>query len=150
MTSRWPSFFLLLLLLTSGTAKRRKSSGVNHVNNRKRECESECAGEHEDDRSNCVLRCQSEACYAEVYLPEELEPGEIDLKRQRAFTACTSKEARQIQQNRFKKKEPAEAEDADSDTSPEADAATPASTSGSSNAGWRGLDGDAPQVQVEL
>ena len=50
---------------------------MNHVSNKKRECEEQCAGVNEDDRSNCVLRCQSEACYTEIYLPEELEPGEL-------------------------------------------------------------------------
>ena len=93
---------LLLLLLFNVVqpvhAKRRNrnrnTAGPDTVQHRKRECEIECKDEHDDDRSNCVLRCQSEACYQEIYMPEELEPGEIDLRRQRQFQACLSKEVR--------------------------------------------------------
>ena len=86
---------LLLLLLDAApaSAKRRKGAQAQGAN-KKRACEKvECADVHEDDRPNCVLKCQSEACYAEVY-SEELEPGEIDLVRQRAFNSCLSAEAR--------------------------------------------------------
>ena len=75
----------LLLLLLAGTpaAKRRRSSGKNsqqHTSSsRKRDCElTLCAHASEDDRSNCVLQCQSAECYAKVYADDELEPGEID------------------------------------------------------------------------
>ena len=93
---------MLLLLMTAWCAmakKRRHSSGSqsNHAAARKRECEEQCASVHEDDRPNCVLRCQSEACYEQVYLPEELEPGEIDLQRQRQFQQCVATEAREQQ-----------------------------------------------------
>ena len=73
---------ILLLLMPTTAAKRRKggtSHSSTHVAGRKRECETECAPVHEDERANCVLRCQSESCYEKVYLPEELEPGEIDV-----------------------------------------------------------------------
>ena len=102
---RVPFFFLALLLL-AGDAAAKKRRGTNAQAtagaNRKRECEVDCEHIHEDDRGNCVLKCQSEACYAEVYLPEELEPGEIDLKRQREFNSCMSKEARQQSAERMK------------------------------------------------
>ena len=88
---------LLLMALTPGMAKRRKSSsvGTNAIQGRKRECDTECASTDEDDRPNCVLRCQSAACYNEIFMPEELEPGEIDMQRQRAFQSCLQKEAQQ-------------------------------------------------------
>lgn len=92
---------LLLLLLNvvppvhaKRRSRNRNTAGPDTVQHRKRECEIECKDEHDDDRSNCVLRCQSEACYQEIYMPEELEPGEIDLRRQRQFQACLSKEVR--------------------------------------------------------
>ena len=90
---------LVLLSMSHAWAKsrRRKGKGAGHssLTNRKRECETEvCASVHEDDRPNCILRCQSQHCYAEVYLPEELEPGEIDMRRQRTFQTCLSTEQR--------------------------------------------------------
>jgi hypothetical protein len=45
-----------------------------------------------DYRPNCVLRCQSEACYAEVYAEAELEPGEVDSARSRKYQTCLAKE----------------------------------------------------------
>ena len=92
---------LLLVALSLGApahAKRRRggtAGGPTTTQLRKRECEQDCKDVNEDDRGNCVLRCQSEACYEEIYAPEELEPGEIDLKRQRLYNACITKEARE-------------------------------------------------------
>ena len=84
---------LLLLLLTNVAAK--KKTHQRNVNNRKRECEnSACAAVHVDERDNCVLRCQSAACYEQVYGGNELEPGEIDAKRTRDFNACVTQEGR--------------------------------------------------------
>ena len=124
---------VLVLLATPALAKRRRggsgSSSVNSVNSRKRECEQgDCAGAHEDDRPNCVLRCQSEACYEEVYMPEELEPGEIDLSRQRAFQTCLNNEVREAKRDRVKERRrpaaaassaAAPAEDAEASEAPE-------------------------------
>ena len=87
------SLFVLLLLLTASSAKRRKG-GHSQVTARKRECDADCAPVNEDERANCALRCQSEACYEEVYMPEELEPGEIDVARSRAFQSCVTAESR--------------------------------------------------------
>ena len=93
--------FLVALLLVPAHAKRRKGQTATYTTNRKRDCETqECAGLHDDDRGNCVLKCQSPTCYDEVYAAEELEPGEIDMKRQRAFSACLTSEARKLQQSR--------------------------------------------------
>ena len=83
---------LLLVALASGKKQRQAN---RQVNNRKRDCETQtCAAVHVDDKDNCVLRCQSEACYEQVYGGNELEPGEIDSKRSREFNACTGAEAR--------------------------------------------------------
>lgn len=106
---------VLLLLLSSalpGVAKKRPKSGssqTTHVAARKRECEEQCAAVHEDDRLNCVLRCQSEACYEQVYASNELEPGEIDLGRQRQFQSCVNTESREQHAAARKRKKPAEA-----------------------------------------
>ena len=98
---------LLLLLLAPPTgAKRRKGSSASaqHVNNRKRECEAEvCEDVHEDERGNCVLQCQSEQCFEEVYAAEPLEPGEIDMKRQRTFQNCLNAESRRAAAERFQR-----------------------------------------------
>ena len=68
---------LLLAILSTQTppasAKKRNRRNKN-INAMKRECEKgDCAKEHEDLRENCVLRCQSAACYEEIYGAEELE-----------------------------------------------------------------------------
>ena len=94
-----------LLLATPVVAKKRRRNSVHHENSvqgRKRECEDECSEVHEDDRPNCVLRCQSGTCYSEVYLAEELEPGEIDLARQKSFQACLSRELRAANKARLR------------------------------------------------
>ena len=83
--------------------KRRNNAAHNAVGGKKRECEANiCSHIHDDDRPNCVLRCQSEACYTEVYLPEELEPGEIDIARQRSFQNCLTREAREMRTNKIR------------------------------------------------
>ena len=89
-----PLLLLLLLLLAEPAAARKhRHKTTSSSNTRKRECEKNvCAGHHEDDKPNCVLRCQSEACYAEVYGGDELEPGEIDTRRARVFQTCLTNE----------------------------------------------------------
>ena len=92
-----------LLALDLPEAAGKRSRAQKQANSRKRECERDvCGGVHEDDRTNCVLKCQSETCYAEVYGQEELEPGEIDTKRQREFSQCQSREVREAKRNRGK------------------------------------------------
>ena len=111
---------VLLLFVTLPTSchakKRRNNAAHNAVGGKKRECEAGCSHIHDDDRPNCVLRCQSEACYTEVYLPEELEPGEIDIARQRSFQNCLTREAREMRTNKIRankqpKPQPAAAEE---------------------------------------
>ncbi|KAL1507777.1 hypothetical protein AB1Y20_007387 [Prymnesium parvum] len=88
---RW--YLLLVVCLAGASAKRRRTKEVNQ---RKKDCERDvCADVHPDQRPNCNLKCQSEACYEEIYGKEELEPGEIDSKRQREFTQCQNRESRE-------------------------------------------------------
>ena len=94
---------LVLISLEPCSSKRRNAAASPHatsVHKRKRECEDQCAGVAEDDQGNCVLKCQSSACYEEIYLPEELEPGEIDHKRYRAFQNCINAEQRKLDAER--------------------------------------------------
>ena len=96
---------IVALLFAAASAKKRKhtAAGNTHIQGRKRECETECLHEHDDHRPNCIMRCQSEACYTEVYA-EELEPGEIDLQRQRAFQTCITNEARNMRPSAAKQR----------------------------------------------
>ena len=117
---RWRVALLIALLSAPATAKRRGKATGSQVSSRKRECESECSDVDEDaypdHRANCVLHCQSAACYVQVYKPEELEPGEIDLKRQREFQSCVSAENRKAIADRHKRrKDPDPNEEADGD-----------------------------------
>lgn len=54
--------------------------------------EGPCSEWSADYQPNCILRCQSEACYETVYGGNELEPGEIDAARSRSFTSCLTRE----------------------------------------------------------
>ena len=86
---------VILSLFDTSSAKRRNNKGGRNVASAKRECErGECANSHEDDRENCVLRCQSASCYEQIYGTEELEPGEVDRERSRKFNNCLAVENR--------------------------------------------------------
>ena len=104
MASRRSSALALLAfaLCASGRPQtRRTQQQPSTAAKKKRECEDvTCARVHLDHKENCVLRCQSEACYEEIFMPEELEPGEIDTKRQRAFQTCLNAESRRLAQER--------------------------------------------------
>lgn len=125
MSRRLSAIIVLFLCAPAVVAKKRKQSSQNsnHIHGRKRECESECALTDEDERPNCVLRCQSETCYADVYLPEELEPGEIDLARQRSFGNCLTNEQRTANRRTRQKAAPEPAQPADNTVAPAADEA---------------------------
>ena len=101
---RWATAACLVLLVApeAACAKRRNRNMKNNAPSRRRDCERgndgdgfECHMADEDDRDNCILKCQSPACYAEVYAADELEPGEIDTKRSKKFNACVTKENRE-------------------------------------------------------
>ena len=59
---------------------------------RKKDCERDACGHLvPDEAANCVNRCTSELCFAQVYGPEaggDLEDGEVDSERERKFTTC--------------------------------------------------------------
>ena len=99
MMARW---LLVLLTLGSAAAKRRTNRGSTNMKSEKIECERTCLVEEPDEdlRPNCVLRCQSAECYNEIYMPEELEPGEIDTGRQRLFSACLTAETKKKMQEK--------------------------------------------------
>jgi hypothetical protein len=72
---------------------------------RRRACERRARDEawegcqSEDDPAvfeNCVLRCASAKCYADVYARDPLEEGEVDVERGRAFRACARDEFRKL------------------------------------------------------
>jgi hypothetical protein len=113
---------LLFVIVSSPAEAKRRNRAQNQVNNRKRECETvECVHMDEDGQSNCVLRCQSEGCYSQVYLPEELEPGEIDLRRQRQFQNCLNKENRQQLADRHKRQREGRGEEQEEEEEVEAE-----------------------------
>lgn len=86
---------LLVLLASCGEAAKRNSRHARNMQTRRRDCERiTCAGVHEYERENCILRCRSEQCYERIYGAEELEPGEIDAQRTRLFNTCESQEHR--------------------------------------------------------
>ena len=66
---RGAALLVAALLLAAPAAARKQNRASRQVNNRRRECErsEKCVAEHEDWRHNCVLHCQSPACYEEVY-----------------------------------------------------------------------------------
>jgi len=84
---------LLLLCASEPARAKRRNRGVKNTAAVKRECErTTCASADEDSRDNCVLKCQSQSCYDEIYASNELEPGEIDRERSRKFSTCLQKE----------------------------------------------------------
>ena len=86
---------LALAVLPVASAKSKQHRTNRQINTRRKDCEQQtCASVHVDDRENCVMRCQSPACYGQVYEGNELEPGEIDSKRARDFNACVNSEAK--------------------------------------------------------
>ncbi len=78
-------------------------------------CEKQvCAAIPPDENDNCVFHCTSPTCFTKVYAhdpvraaparprrcaaadpqPAQLEPGEVDMLRRRAFIACVREEFR--------------------------------------------------------
>lgn len=54
--------------------------------------EGPCSEWDADERPNCVMQCQSEACYASTFAGNELEPGEVDVVRGRQYQSCLTRE----------------------------------------------------------
>ena len=140
---------LLLFVAWPCEAKRRKHNSVQspHVAGRKRECEADCASVHEYEQQNCVLRCQSEACYSQIYLPEELEPGEIDVQRQRQFQTCITTEARERAVEARRQARVSPAGNGAAPAEPSSDAVD-AQAAAASTAGAEGADGSSASVEL--
>ncbi|KAG8456996.1 hypothetical protein KFE25_006608 [Diacronema lutheri] len=85
---------VVVLLLTGVDGKRRSKTSSDRSSRLERtQCEEGPCSEWDTDyRPNCVLRCQSDACYTAVYADNELEPGEVDTSRSRQYQTCLTKE----------------------------------------------------------
>mmetsp|Transcript_9570 Transcript_9570/g.24790 ORF Transcript_9570/g.24790 Transcript_9570/m.24790 type:complete len:115 (+) Transcript_9570:56-400(+) len=88
----------LLVLITIAAPiieakKRNKAAGDRVAKLERHQCEEGPCSEWDADlKPNCVMRCQSEACYESVFGEEELEPGEVDSVRSNKFQQCLRKE----------------------------------------------------------
>lgn len=49
-----------------------------------------------DEAMNCINNCTSTLCYKEIYGESPLEDGEIDERRNRAFTSCLRRETKNM------------------------------------------------------
>ena len=63
----------------------------NRYRNVANKCEfkTDCSYLEKHEKQNCVLKCMSKACYAEIYEFNPLEEGEID-QRFTSFKGCFS------------------------------------------------------------
>jgi hypothetical protein len=84
-----------------GIAGRSEHSEEDKREEANKQDKEDCAALHPDENDNCVNRCTSPACYAEVYAASPLEPGEIDMPRWRAFERCARKEAREAKRRQW-------------------------------------------------
>eukprot|EP00929_Paragymnodinium_shiwhaense_P000970 TRINITY_DN10117_c0_g1_i2.p2 TRINITY_DN10117_c0_g1~~TRINITY_DN10117_c0_g1_i2.p2 ORF type:complete len:132 (+),score=25.36 TRINITY_DN10117_c0_g1_i2:114-509(+) len=88
---------MLVALLIDGVAAKPKKYGGSQTSKvhwkKENECtKTACKMIHPDENDDCLAKCVSEACYAEVYGTDPLEPGEIDRPRTNKFNACVKKE----------------------------------------------------------
>jgi len=96
---------LLALCCCLGVTARKANRASRSVQAKRRDCErGSCQTGPEDDRGNCVLRCQSALCFQKIYGEEELEPGEIDPRRSRTFTACLNAEERETRRQKLRER----------------------------------------------
>ena len=90
--------------------KARRSHNKYHRlwRTRARECEALCGQRLAlDEAQNCIHRCTSPRCFEEVYGENPLEDGEVDNPRRRAFSACLTREQRQLAaEDRRQRREP--------------------------------------------
>mmetsp|Transcript_36722 Transcript_36722/g.117810 ORF Transcript_36722/g.117810 Transcript_36722/m.117810 type:complete len:121 (+) Transcript_36722:334-696(+) len=90
---------LLLLLLLAPVCGGPPRNRDRAFRGRARECETSppCAEIQPPElRANCVHECVSPRCYAQIYGDEPLEDGEVDAKRERAFTLCARREMHRV------------------------------------------------------
>eukprot|EP00913_Durusdinium_trenchii_P000038 g34.t1 len=88
---------MIVLLLATALADAKPKKYPQHTSKvhwkKEGECSrGPCAGFHADENDDCVSKCVSNTCYAEVYATDPLEPGEVDRVRQSRFNACVRKE----------------------------------------------------------
>mmetsp|Transcript_48347 Transcript_48347/g.105412 ORF Transcript_48347/g.105412 Transcript_48347/m.105412 type:complete len:114 (-) Transcript_48347:8-349(-) len=91
------SRMLVLVLLATALAEGKPKKYPQHTSKvhwkKEGECSrGPCAGFHSDENDDCISKCVSNACHAEVFGEEPLEPGEVDRVRQSRFNACVRKE----------------------------------------------------------
>jgi hypothetical protein len=94
------SILLLLVLGCLSTAARKNAQSKldKAWKGRKVTCEkTTCAGLVPEEAYNCVNKCTSDSCFAEIYGVSPLEDGEIDHARGRGFASCARKEQREVQ-----------------------------------------------------
>ena len=86
-----------------GNSARRRKQRIAEKQYRKLKegCQSvDICGPPAGENMNCIFECISSACFEEIYAPEPLEDGEIDLKRERLFVKCTKR----LEYEKFKRK----------------------------------------------
>ena len=102
---------LLLLMLIPAAESRPHNNNRRHKQKsridrawreRRNQCEASapCSHLEEHPKMLCALRCLSSECYTSVYGPpaEELEEGEIDVRRERSFEDCVRVEEKHQRQ----------------------------------------------------
>ncbi|CAJ1432552.1 unnamed protein product [Effrenium voratum] len=96
LTRPWLVIAALFLVRTcaadSKTKKYPQHSSKVHWKKEGECARGSCSGFHPDENDDCVSKCVSSACYAEVYESEPMEPGEVDRVRQNRFNSCVRKE----------------------------------------------------------
>ena len=72
---------------------KKKPKNERRIKNVKMQCEEleECIQAQGLDQQKCVRTCMSPNCYQEVYAPDEMEEGEIDV-RYTSFKGCVLQE----------------------------------------------------------
>ncbi|XP_075261436.1 uncharacterized protein LOC142353113 isoform X2 [Convolutriloba macropyga] len=74
---------------------RKKPYNEKAIKTKKNSCEMhpDCQSKYQGsvEHTNCVRSCMSPACYELIYLFDELEPGEVDV-RFSSFKGCFTKE----------------------------------------------------------
>mmetsp|Transcript_98269 Transcript_98269/g.194681 ORF Transcript_98269/g.194681 Transcript_98269/m.194681 type:complete len:111 (-) Transcript_98269:114-446(-) len=72
----------------------KRSRATRNQSKRETECaRTECKHLHPDENDDCVNRCASITCHAEIFGSQPLEPGEIDRVRRRDFKACVLRQS---------------------------------------------------------
>ncbi|GAB5372419.1 hypothetical protein AAMO2058_001663700 [Amorphochlora amoebiformis] len=93
---------LMILTVEAAMGLSKKRAG-RIIKQKMSSCEDyECRGLKDED-PNCIPKCASETCYTQIYAGNELEPGEIDVRRNREFIRCSKNDL--IENDKKKRKE---------------------------------------------